>query len=120
MPARIIGAAWLILGVLLLAWSGRGLYRWSQTVERFSGPRNASLIFLALASIALAGGLLTALRYRAGRVVIVVASWLTLAYSAAYFLMGGVDDTSKSYLLCVLAAAVLAVASLLQRRRLAV
>jgi len=120
MPARLIGTVWSVVGVLLLIWSGSGLYRWSQTVERFSGPRNASLIFLAFAVIALAGGLLAVLRLQAGRVVVMVASWLTLAYSTAYFLMGGVDDTSKSYLLCVLAAAVLAVTSLLQRRRLAV
>lgn len=119
-PARAIGFVWLVAGASLMAWAGLGLYRWSQSIERFSSRRDAALIFLVFAMVAVVGGLLAVLRRRAGRPVLVVASWLSLVYSASYFLMGGIDDTSKLYLVAVLVAAVLSVTTLILRRRLAV
>jgi hypothetical protein len=110
-----------VLGGLFLAlWSARGLHLWSQTVERFDGPRDSFIIFMAIAGAALVGGILALFRVRAGKLVVIVVSWVTLLYSSTYVLLGGIDDTSMVYLIVVLSFAALALISLLQRRHLAV
>jgi hypothetical protein len=117
--ARAIGSAWLGVGLVLLSWSIVGLCQWWQTASRFSGPRNAMLIFAGAAAAAVLGGILTLCRKSMGKVVLLVLSALVFLYAAAYLLMGGFDDTGGVYLLCVVSLTFLSLVTVLLRRRLA-
>ncbi|MBI2837196.1 MAG: hypothetical protein HYX75_02710 [Acidobacteria bacterium] len=116
--AKTIGAAWFVTGALLLAWSIRSFRWWSQSEERFSGPRDTILIFATFAVVALLGAAFVVRRVRAGRVLLLVLSSAAILYSGTFILFGGFDDTSSTYALCVLALFSLSLATILVRKRI--
>ena len=76
------------------------------------------MIFAAFALAALVSGGLLLKRIWWAPPLVLVLSVLVLLYRISYIVFGGVDDTSTTYGLGVLAMAVLAVSSIAFRRTL--
>jgi len=113
-----IGAVWCIVAGLLLVESLRSYRTWLASPYQFSGPRDAIMIFAAFALAALVSGGLLLKRIWWAPPLVLVHSVLVLLYRISYIVFGGVDDTSTTYGLGVLAMAVLAVSSIAFRRTL--
>jgi hypothetical protein len=87
---RVVGALWVLVGLAL-----GGLARWGLIYEEHSRTVVESwLIALAFALACIAAGFTFGRTGLLGRILVRIVSTLALLYSAAWLLLGGVDDAS--------------------------
>jgi hypothetical protein len=113
---RVLSTVWLCAGAALFLWTMVELLEGWESEYRSPRATTASLMFVAFALAAVAGGVLGVGGKRHAAPILITLSWLGLLYATAYVLFGGFDDTGVSYALCVLALVLVCLATLLGRR----
>ncbi len=120
-PLRTIFVGlWFLAGAALGIWSIREVLAIAQDDPIHWGGLFATLLFLSFSALPSAGAILTLRSHSRGPILLKVAAGISLAYSAVYFLFGGLEEGLVSSIL-VLAIALLAAATfvLLSRHRYA-
>ena len=108
---RAVSYLWAIVAVALAAWSLLGL----ATDEHSRSVITSWLIALGFSVLALAAGLTFGRTDLLGRVLVRVVSVLALLYSAAWLLLGGVEDAG-GYWPAIIFAVALAIYTLVAAR----
>ena len=109
---RAVMYAWTCVGLSLAASTVWGL----ATEDHSASVVEAWLIVLAFSILAVAAGLTFGRGAAIGRVLVRVVSSLTLLYSAAWLLLGGVDD-APGYWPGIIVGVALSIYSLVVSRR---
>jgi hypothetical protein len=110
-----IAAIWVLASLALLTSS---IIELRQIMTNpFLGPRSrafyATLTDPIFALLCITGSVLLMKKSNAGRIILIIASCLTLLYALAYTLMGGIEDRSKIYTLTVIGFAFFSILSLI-------
>jgi len=85
---RIVRVLWIATGLAFAAWGIWGLATEGHDVSVVEGQ----LILLVFAALAVAGGFFFGRTRVLGRLLICVASVISLLYALAWLFLGGVDD----------------------------
>jgi len=88
---RIVSGLWLLVGLVLTAWSVWGL----ATQEHLPSVVASWLLVLGFAVLAIVAGAASGYKRAMGRALVRIVSGLSLIYALAWLFLGGIEDAAS-------------------------